>query len=233
MLKLADKGNIVKDGKHKLTIYKAFSQKAGEPAYAYLEDYYGKFYLLHFYSLNLDKKEIKGAFLCLKTQLSSTLFSQNENLLRLFQWKEHKDIEEILKRLTFIDNEEIVRVCSFQFCLFNIYKHFTLIFNSLFEILESSESPQVQDAVYAAYSLKISQFRFEAILFTIGKLTESRSAVNFRPVLDSYILSFYKGAGGHTPLLRCLGASLQQLDSTQAVQAITSSLRVHSVISFC
>lgn len=43
VLKLADKGNIVKDGKHKLTIYKAFSQKAGEPAYAYLEDYYGKF----------------------------------------------------------------------------------------------------------------------------------------------------------------------------------------------
>eukprot|EP01105_Mastigella_eilhardi_P021953 TRINITY_DN5369_c0_g1_i1.p1 TRINITY_DN5369_c0_g1~~TRINITY_DN5369_c0_g1_i1.p1 ORF type:complete len:1692 (-),score=541.24 TRINITY_DN5369_c0_g1_i1:92-4510(-) len=181
---------VVKDGKHRLSLYKPHSHgKGNEGPLAYLDD-------------KADKKELKASFISVKTQLASTDYSQNTNLLRLFRWRNFKDIQDIMKKLTFVDTAEIVR-------------HLELIFRALFEIQETNDIPDVQINVY------------KTILFTIGKLTESHSAINLRPVLDYYLDHCYKGSGQHGPLLQCLSMSLQT--STQApdrIKEITSSMRV-------
>jgi hypothetical protein len=185
-LRLSDSETVIKGDRQKVPVYKFGKMSEGV---LYLED--------------ADKKEHGKSFLVVSARISSTLFSQNDHLIRLFKWRDNtSSIQDILRKLTYVNNEEIVR-------------HIEQVFHALFDMLEAKEdNPDIQQTIY------------EAILFTIAKLTESRTAFNFRPVLDFYFQTRYKSTGQHGPLLRCLSSSLQHVDSAQHTQAVSQSMKV-------
>eukprot|EP00727_Mastigamoeba_balamuthi_P004667 m51a1_g14199 putative dedicator of cytokinesis protein 4 (2069) ;mRNA; r:125563-134282 len=206
-LLLGESGTIIKDGTQKLPLYKYPTKSSDIPA--------------HYLFESPDRKEIGRSFINITTRLSSTFLTANgthtparsqspdaltprahaEHLNKLFNWRLNVGaLQDTLKKLTFLNNDEIVR-------------HLEQIFQALFEILSQSEDINVQHTVY------------DAILFTIAKLTESRSSWNFRPVLNCYVAQRYRGTDQHEPLLRALSASFTNLDAPHKVQAVSSSLK--------
>jgi dedicator of cytokinesis protein 1 len=143
----------------------------------------------------------KGNKIVLKFQLSSAVLTQNDSLLKLLDWKNHQDdLENLLKKVTYIDHMEIL-------------KFLREIFDAMFAILEVKTELAMQ--VY------------DALVFIIGILVDEKASgfSNYRSVLDSYIVQHFQGRTAHKTLLRCLQFYLSKLESTSHAKFIRDSMR--------
>ena len=179
-------------GKKGIPLYKWHQNKGGADI-SYLDDQ--------------GKKELKSAFLSVAVHFSSTVFTQNEDLNRLFNWRAQPSaLTDIVHRVTYISSQEIVRYLEH-------------VFLALFDMLEQNESkPTVLKQIY------------DNIAYILDKLSESHTAWNFRPAIDEFIMHRYKGTGQHTPLLTCLQKALEiqpgSLSDPKAYKSITTTTKV-------
>lgn len=187
--KLLEKDDPSRKG---ITLYKWHQSKGGADI-SYLDDQ--------------SKKELKSAYMSVSVRFSSTVFTQNEDLNRLFNWRAQPSaLTDIVHRVTYISSQEIV-------------KHLEQVFLALFDMLEQNESkPTVLKQIY------------DNIAYILDKLSESHTAWNFRPAIDEFIMHRYKGTGQHTPLLSCLQKALEihpaSLQDPRVYKSITTTTKV-------
>ena len=187
--KLLDKDD---PGRKGITLYKWHQSKGGADI-SYLDDQ--------------GKKELKSTYMSVSVRFSSTVFTQNDDLNRLFNWRAQPSaLTDIVHRVTYISSQEIV-------------KHLEHVFLALFDMLEQNESkPTVLKQIY------------DNIAYILDKLSESHTAWNFRPAIDEFIMHRYKGTGQHTPLLSCLQKALEiqpaSLQDPRTYKSITTTTKV-------
>jgi len=172
-LRLSEKNQIMKEGVHSIPLYKWHHK--GEFLTPYLED--------------PSKKEIKSAHLKVSATISSTKYTQDESLNRLFNWESQPSaISDILRRVTFINSQDIVR-------------HLEKVFKELFKMLQmNKDNDTLLDQIY------------DNIARILDGLTEQHAAWNFRPALDDYITKFYKDSTPQ-PLLSLVQKALNSIQT--------------------
>eukprot|EP01133_Synstelium_polycarpum_P010994 gene10994-12806_t len=142
----------------------------------------------------------KGEVTKLRILLCSTMCTQNLSLLTLLKWDEYAgDLGEVLNRLTFVDQIEII-------------KFMQETFNALFAILEAKRVDP--DAV------------FNVITWIIGLLVDEKTSryTNFRPVLDIYIASHFASTVAHNALIGSLKRSLLATASFKTLMSTLKSM---------
>lgn len=113
------------------------------------------------------------------------------------------DLSNVLNRFTYIPIVEVL-------------KFFNESFNAMFQILDRASD-------------EIRMLVFDALVFIIGILIEdkrSKSGINFRPVLDSYISKFSDiHISSHKHLLTCLKKNFT-FEGNQQISKLIASFKV-------
>eukprot|EP01137_Pigoraptor_chileana_P029725 Opistho-2@15256 len=183
-------GTTIKDDRHNLAIYK-YDKKIDDP----------RIYLKEAASNNPKsalERNPKESF-TVRTLLCSTKLTQNANLLSLLRWNSGlSDLEGTLKRITYIEPDEIV-------------KFMQDIFDALFNILAKDQN-------------RYGSLVFDALVFILGILTDKKYT-NFRPVLDRYIAEFFSMATAYGSLLDTLRKYLVNCEDHSLSQQVRSTMK--------
>ena len=140
----------------------------------------------------------------------------------LLKWKKNPNkLPELLKRFTFVEKFEIIKVhiesnpsaCVFKANDISIVQFFQETFDAMFSILDS-DVEGVKPLVY------------DAIVYVLGIINDEKTTrfVNFRPVLELYISKHFHGKTAHATLLECLSSYLEVIESNP--QPILASMKV-------
>jgi hypothetical protein len=98
-----------------------------------------------------------------------SLWIRAAGLLSLLNWQSHKhELPEVLKRITFVEQAEVM-------------KFLPETFYAMFEILHRNARDE-----------KLRSLVYDALIFVLGMFAEDRALlfVNFRPVLDKMIQAY-------------------------------------------
>lgn len=143
----------------------------------------------------------------LRSFLVSTKYTQNDVLLKLFQWERalSEDIEElknVLVKFTFVGEVEIV-------------KFLRDIFDALFAILvhTRNSNSELDDLVFNA-------------LVTVISIVQDRRFTNFKATLDVYIDQHFKSQTVHTRLMASLTRLLSDPTRSDTSKELRASIKV-------
>ncbi|KAL5015298.1 hypothetical protein ScPMuIL_009568 [Solemya velum] len=193
-LEITNKAKIVtKDGNHDLYVHK-WDDRSKLNVKKYLElpslrenvqDLRQSMILNHDKRFALNPREI----FTVGTQLCSTKFTQNSDLLSILQWRDHKvRVQENLDKLLNLDGEEIV-------------KFLRDILDALFDMFDSGSHGKK-----TVYENSVFQS-----LVHIFKLLQAFKFENFMPILDAYLSENFSAPLVHRNLLKCL---IERLNNT-------------------
>jgi dedicator of cytokinesis protein 3 len=202
---LWDQGAFMRDGHHSLLLYRydesTMHPKASGPGGAgYLDlgwNARGKD--------DVSKDEaVTGpvATLRVQTYLCSTRFSQDKVLLGLLKWREQGpgDVQDLLKRLTFVPEIEVVKLLSD-------------VFDAIFGILvENSGNDDLEDLV------------FSALVTVLGIVHDRR--FNLEPLVDQYAENKFNYPFATPCLVRSFSRLLQNPSEPQTSRKLRATFKV-------
>jgi hypothetical protein len=200
---LWDQGAFMRDGHHSLLLYRydefTMHPRSTVPGGAgYLElgwNARGKD--------DVSKDEaVTGpvAALRVQTYLCSTKFSQDKVLLGLLRWKEQRDVHELLKRLVFVPEIEIVKLLSD-------------VFDAIFGILvENTGNDDLEDLV------------FSALVTVLGIVHDRR--FNLGPLVDQYAESKFNYPFATPCLVRSFSRLLEKPSEPETSRKLRATFKV-------